>query len=105
MGNALQTIILASSVLYELTGPASAKLALYLSGSYSNALEDIVEVEKLSESGEPKRDVDLLIEQIQEIQKQLPQHTASDDEQEFTRAAEEFYESYYAMRRRPMGRH
>lgn len=33
-GNALQTIILSSSVLYELIGPASAKAALYLSGSY-----------------------------------------------------------------------
>lgn len=33
-GNALQTIILASSVLYELIGPACAKLSLYLSKSY-----------------------------------------------------------------------
>ena len=35
MGNALETIILASSVLYELIGPACAKLSLYLSKSYS----------------------------------------------------------------------
>lgn len=35
VGGTLQTIILASSVLYELIGPASAKLGLYLSGSYS----------------------------------------------------------------------
>ncbi len=33
-GNALQTIILSSSVLYELIGPASAKAALFLSKSY-----------------------------------------------------------------------
>ncbi|MBQ9482227.1 MAG: cation:proton antiporter, partial [Clostridia bacterium] len=33
-GSVLQTIILSSSILYELIGPASAKLALYLSGSY-----------------------------------------------------------------------
>ena len=33
-GEALQTIILASSVLYELIGPTCGKLALYLSGSY-----------------------------------------------------------------------
>ena len=104
MGNSLQTIILASSVLYELTGPACAKLALYLSGSYSNELEDLVHVNEVSETGEPKRDVDLLIERIQEIQKQLPQHAESEEEQEFTRAAEDFYESYYSMRRRPMGR-
>lgn len=32
-GNMLLTIILASSVLYELIGPVSAKLALILSGS------------------------------------------------------------------------
>ena len=36
MGNALLTIILASSVLYELIGPAAAKLSLYLSGSYGD---------------------------------------------------------------------
>ncbi len=33
-GNALLAIILAASVLYELIGPGTAKLALYLSGSY-----------------------------------------------------------------------
>ncbi len=35
MGSALQTIILASSVLYELIGPGCAKLSLYLSKSYT----------------------------------------------------------------------
>lgn len=34
MGSMLQTIILSSSILYELVGPALAKLSLYLSGSY-----------------------------------------------------------------------
>lgn len=33
-GSMLQTIILTSSILYELIGPALAKLSLYLSGSY-----------------------------------------------------------------------
>ena len=33
-GVAIETIILASSVLYELVGPALAKLSLYLSHSY-----------------------------------------------------------------------
>lgn len=46
VGGALQTIILASSVLYELIGPACAKLSLYLSKSYSKKLEDIVPLEK-----------------------------------------------------------
>ena len=36
MGAELETIILASSVLYELIGPACAKLSLYLSKSYSH---------------------------------------------------------------------
>ena len=35
-GEILQTIILSSSILYELIGPASAKLGLYLSHSYGN---------------------------------------------------------------------
>ena len=106
IGSSLQTIILASSVLYELTGPACAKFALYKSGSYATALEDLVQVEEVTDSGEPKRDVDLLIERIQEIQRQLPEHNPiSEEELEFSRAAEEFYESYYSRRRRPMGRH
>ena len=65
-----------------------------------------MDVETLSESGEPKRDVDLLIERIQEIQRQLPEHNGvSEEELEFSRAAEEFYESYYSRRRNPMRRH
>ena len=39
-GSALETVILASSVLYELIGPACAKLALYLSKSYAISLEE-----------------------------------------------------------------
>lgn len=34
MGSLLSTIILSSAVLYEMIGPASAKLGLYLSGSF-----------------------------------------------------------------------
>lgn len=106
IGSSLQTIILASSVLYELTGPACAKFALYKSGSYAKELEELVQVEEVDESGKPKRDVDLLIERIQEIQRQLPEHNGiSEEEKAFTRAAEEFYESYYSRRRNPMGRH
>ena len=41
-GNALETIILASSVLYELIGPACAKLSLYFSKSYSSNIDEIV---------------------------------------------------------------
>ena len=91
MGEDLQTIILASSVLYELIGPGCAKLALYLSKSYSNCLEELALVEELTETGERKTDVQLLIERIQKIQKELPQHdpVMSEEEAAFTEAAEE----------------
>lgn len=88
-GNALQTIILASSVLYELVGPACAKLSLYLSGSYSNKLEDLVPLDTPS-AEEPKRDaVDELIERIRIIQTELEKEADSEEERAFTEAAEE----------------
>lgn len=90
-GRALETIILASSVLYELIGPGCAKLSLYLSGAYSNKIEELVpepqtEGTKLSE-------VELLISRIQAIQKELPKHMTPNEENEqaFLEAAEEHY--------------
>lgn len=88
-GNALQTIILASSVLYELIGPALAKLALYLSKSYSSKLEDLAPVEEVTAVGTPKSTVELLIERIQKIQEELKTETVSEEEKAFTEAAEE----------------
>lgn len=88
-GSALQTVILASSVLYELIGPACAKLALYLSHSYSNKLEDIVPVDETTEMGEVKSSVELLIERIQKIQADLAHEAESEEEAAFTEAAEE----------------
>lgn len=89
-GDALQTIILASSILYEIVGPACAKLALYLSGAYSNKLEDLTVVEEHTEEGEPKSNVEILIERIQKIQQELPGHsTMSEEEQAFLEGAEE----------------
>ena len=101
MGKDLQTIILASSVLYELIGPACAKLALYLSKSYSNRLEEVVPVEEVTETGQPKTDVQLLIERIQKIQQELPEHEAAMTEEEaaFTEAAEEHLTHTQAQRR------
>lgn len=93
-GNILETVILASSVLYELIGPACAKLSLYLSKSYSNKLEDLVpEVVETEETGEPKTEVELLIQRIQAIQKELPKHDDPfyEDEKAFSEAAEEHY--------------
>ena len=88
-GNALQTIILASSVLYELIGPASAKLSLYLSKSYSTKLEDLVEVSEKAEDGHEKTQLELLIDRIQKIQEELPSHTINEAEAAFTEAAEQ----------------
>ncbi len=98
-GDVLETIILASSVLYELIGPACAKLSLYLSKSYSNKLEDIVEIPEEDEALQ-KTEVELLIERIQAIQKELPKHDDPfyEDEQAFSEAAEE----HYAMTTAPL---
>ena len=101
MGSALETIILASSVLYELVGPPCAKLSLYLSGSYSTKLEDIVDVPEVTDGGEQKSSLELLIERIQKIQEELPsEHTPSEEEQAFTHAAEEHFGSFYPTRQR-----
>ncbi len=92
-GDALQTIILASSVLYELIGPGCAKLSLYLSKSYSNKLEDIAPVPEQTETGTQKTSLELLIERIQKIQRELPSHLENDDERAYTEAAESLYSS------------
>lgn len=94
IGEALNTIILASSVLYELIGPACAKLSLYLSKSYSGQLEDLVQVEEMDENQNPKSELELLIERIQKIQTELPEHNIqpSEEEEAFTEAAQEHRE-------------
>lgn len=71
MGDALETIILASSVLYELIGPACAKLSLYLSGSYSNRLDDIVTEMVKCDEHEPENEVERLIRQIKGNSKRI----------------------------------
>ncbi|MBR2853636.1 MAG: cation:proton antiporter [Clostridia bacterium] len=106
MGRALETIILSSSVLYELIGPGAAKLSLYLSGSYSNELEEMAPVQETAEDGQKKSEVELLIERIQKIQSELPAHTESENERAFTEAAEEYYRGQQvpAPRRSPRSR-
>ena len=73
-GDMLRTVILASSVLYELIGPACAKISLALSHSYDMNSSD--EQEKISKDSE-KLDINLLIERIKEIQTELPKHDDS----------------------------
>lgn len=97
-GNALQTVILASSVLYELIGPACAKLSLYLSKSYSTKLEEIVPLEEQSADGNVKNSLELLIERIQKIQLELAQEPINEEESAFTEAAEEHLHSLSVKR-------
>lgn len=105
-GVALNTIILASSVLYELIGPACAKLALYLSHSYSTKLEDLAPVETTTETGQPKTAVELLIERIKKIQETIPPHElhAREDEAAFTEAAEQYAADLADPRKRRMAK-
>lgn len=98
MGVALETVILASSVLYELVGPACAKLSLYLSGSYSSKLEDIVPEEKVL--GTDNNPVELLIKRIQLIQQELQKDTPSEEEDAFQEAADEYDRNLSYQRRR-----
>ena len=98
MGVALETVILASIVLYELVGPACAKLSLYLSGSYSSKLEDIIPEEQLPKQAESNA-VEQLIQRIQIIQTQLQKDLPTEEEQAFQEAADE-YDNYHNYRRR-----
>lgn len=72
--------------------PACAKLSLYLSKSYSNKLEEIVEIPE-EEGAEQKTELELLIQRIQAIQEELPKHDDPfyEDEKAFSEAAEEHY--------------
>lgn len=86
-GIALETIILASSVLYELIGPVLAKLSLYLSKSYSKNETNTIN-EKIKTEQEK---IDDLIIRIKEIQKKIPNYyNEAAEEDAFLEAAEEY---------------
>lgn len=93
LGNALETIILASSVLYELIGPGCAKLSLYLSKSYTNNIEELVDIKQVSEEGKQKTEVEMLIERINKIKNTFPESVPSEEETAFDEAAEEYYQN------------
>lgn len=98
-GSSLETIIIASSVLYELIGPACAKLSLYLSKSYSNNLEEITDVPEIDENGKPKTELEILIERIASIQETMPKHEeVSEEEKAFTEASLEQYNNFQHYR-------
>ena len=91
-GSALLTIILAANILNELIGPLCAKMSLYLSGSYSNQIEDLVVVDDLNEEGKTKSEVDKLIERINKIREDIPKIEISEEEAAFDEAAEQQYD-------------
>ncbi len=96
-GRALQTIILASSVLYELIGPACGKASLYLSGSYENPLEGAVAREPEQGQGQVQEQepapspVEVLIERINQIQRELAEESISPEERVFSEEADQHY--------------
>ena len=97
-GNALETIILASSVLYELIGPACAKLSLYLSKSYSKdgtASPEVTNPPVQETNIDPRQErINSLIAEIKEIQKEMPKHEEyemSEEEKAFLEASEDYY--------------
>ena len=100
-GDALETIILTSSILYEFVGPGCAKLSLYLSGAYSDKLEDLTTVDENTADGIPKSNVEILIERIQKIQTELPAHDAmSEEEAAFLEGAEQHFAAIGARHHR-----
>jgi Kef-type K+ transport system membrane component KefB len=100
-GDALETIILTSSILYEFVGPGCAKLSLYLSGAYSDKLEDLTTVDEHTADGVPKSNVEILIERIQKIQTELPAHDAmSEEEAAFLEGAEQHFAAIGARHHR-----
>jgi Kef-type K+ transport system membrane component KefB len=94
VGTDMQTIILFSSVLYELIGPACGKLSLYLSGSYSTKLENLTQVTSVDAEGHQKSAVELLIERIDNIQKEIAKErlTPSSEETAYNQAIDELLE-------------
>ena len=73
---------------------------LYLSGSYHTRLEDIVPEEVLPASEGRKSAIELLVERIQKIQKELPPKSLlSEEEEAFMEASENQYAAMEASRR------
>lgn len=84
-GIMLQTVILSSSILYELIGPASAKLALYLSGSYGKDEEPVPEPELTR--------AESLKEQLIKIEAELAkeEYAKTEEERAYNEAAEDVF--------------
>ncbi len=95
-GATLETVVVAAGVLYEIVGPVSAKLALYLSGSYTDRLEE------LAPAATGEDEVARLCERIRLIREELPTRpSVMDEEDAFTDAAIEAREAMLSRRRGP----
>lgn len=93
-GDVIHTIILSSSILYELIGPACAKLSLYLSGSIGAA-----ETESPATQKNTKEDkLRALKEKVFTIQKEIDaeQYANTEEERAFNESAftEDSYSDY-----------
>lgn len=88
-GIIIQTVIMSSSILYELIGPAMAKLALVLSGSIGGG-----EGLPIKEPWQSRRDE--LIERMNAIQAEIDRenYARSEEEKAFSAAAEEDIPEY-----------
>ena len=88
------TVILASSIIFEIIGPACAKLGLYLTKSYGH--DDINELAPQSAVkdqvvNESTKEIDLLAAQIKHLSQEIPPLDVEEaNEQAFTEAAEEY---------------
>ncbi len=90
LGVIIQTVIMSSSILYELIGPAMAKLALNLSGAIPKVGESDGNSEA-NETTEPlKNEREILIERMREIQAEIDRnnYVRSEEERAFSEAAE-----------------
>ena len=92
----VMTVILASSIIFEIIGPACAKLGLYLTKSYGHddineaAPEHAVKDKVVSDEGS-SQEIDLLAAQIKHISEEIPPLGVEEsDEKAFTEAAEEY---------------
>ncbi len=86
-GAVLQTIILSSSILYELIGPASAKFALYMSKSYGSDEKTDTVIEKQDKTD----DLEMLKARLSAIEKEISdkEYARSEEESAFMSAIDE----------------
>lgn len=124
-GDILQTVILSSSILYEIIGPAAAKLSLYLSKSYVPAgggdqsadgaalalSPDVSAPSQISASvaggkpsdrnGKHREDIEELKLRLAEIEEEIAkrEYARSAEEAAFNEAAEEIFDASDYMRR------